>query len=243
MNASEAAAKVMVALDKPDAATALRIAEALRHFGCWMKIGMELFYAAGPDIVRECRKLGFRVFLDLKLHDIPNTVKGASRSIARLGADMFNVHAAGGTAMMRAAAEGAAEGAASAGLPAPPLIVAVTQLTSTTREMMNEEIGIPGEVADTVTRYAMLAKKAGLHGVVASPLEAAAVKRTCGRGFLTVTPGIRPAGHAAGDQRRIATPREAVRAGADFLVVGRPVTAAPDPAAALEQILKEMTEA
>jgi len=243
MNVSEAAARVMVALDKPDAAEALRVAEALRPFGCWVKVGLELFYAVGPDIVRECRRLGFRIFLDLKLHDIPNQVKGAARSLARLGVDMINVHAAGGTEMMRAAAQGAAEGAEAAGRSAPPLIVAVTQLTSTTREMMNGEIGIPGEVEDTVLRYARLAKKAGLHGVVASPLEATAVKRACGRDFLAVTPGIRPAGHEAGDQRRIASPLEALRAGADFLVVGRPVAAAPDPAAALEQILKEMTEA
>jgi orotidine-5'-phosphate decarboxylase len=246
MNRNEAASRIMVALDRPDAASARRLAAALQGAGCWMKVGMELFYAAGPDIVRELKAMGFRVFLDVKMHDIPNTVRGGARSIARLGADMFNVHAAGGMAMMRAALEGAAEGAAESGGPGAsglPVIIAVTQLTSTDQATLNDEIGIPGTVEDTVVRYARLARAAGLHGVVASPLEAAAVKRACGADFLAVTPGIRPRGADPGDQRRFATPLDAVRAGADFLVIGRPNTAAPDPAAALEHLVEELTQA
>lgn len=264
MKRSEAAARIMVALDRPDAASARRLAASLQGAGCWMKVGMELFYAAGPDIVRELKAMGFRVFLDVKMHDIPNTVRGGARSIARLGVDMFNVHAAGGVEMMRAALEGAAEGAAvgatriategaaaggsdaghpAASVPGMPLVIAVTQLTSTNQAVLNDEIGIPGTVEDAVVRYARLARAAGLHGVVASPLEASAVKRACGAEFLTVTPGIRPRGADPGDQRRYATPLDAVRAGADFLVIGRPITAAPDPAAALEHIVEELTQA
>lgn len=247
----EAASRVMVALDKPDAEAALRLASQLQGAGCWMKVGMELFYAAGPGVVRELKARGFRVFLDLKMHDIPNTVRGGARSIARLGVDMFNVHAAGGLAMMAAAAEGVREaleageaGAGAAGTPnSSPLIIAVTQLTSTSQAVMNDEIGIAGPVQEAVVRYARLAKAAGLHGVVASPLEVGAIKAACGAGFVTVTPGIRPSGADIGDQSRVRTPKEAVRDGTDYLVIGRPITAATDPAHSLDSILKEMTEA
>lgn len=239
----EAAAKVMVALDKPDAEAALRLAAQLQGAGCWMKVGMELFYAAGPAVVRELKTRGFRVFLDVKMHDIPNTVRGGSRSIARLGADMFNVHAAGGAAMMSAAMEGVREAIAAGDAEQAPIVIAVTQLTSTSLETMNDEIGIPGSVQDAVVRYARLAKNAGLQGVVASPLEVAAIKAACGSGFLTVTPGIRPRGADAGDQSRITTPRDAVTGGTDFLVIGRPITGAENPPEALETILKEMTGA
>lgn len=240
---SEAAAKIMVALDKPDAASALRLADRLQGSGCWAKVGMELFYAAGPGIVGELKTRGFRVFLDVKMHDIPNTVRGGARSIARLGVDMFNVHAAGGAAMMSAAMEGVQDAIEAGDAPASsrPLVIAVTQLTSTSRETMNEEIGIPGSVEDAVVRYARLAKQAGLNGVVASPLEVEAIKAACGAQFLTVTPGIRPRGADIGDQTRITTPQDAVRLGTDYLVIGRPITGAPDPAAATQSILEEMT--
>lgn len=243
LTASEAAAKVMVALDKSDADAAMKLADQLHGAGCWMKVGMELFYAAGPSIVRSLKSRGFRVFLDLKMHDIPNTVRGGARSITRLGADLFNVHAAGGAAMMNAAMEGVREAVEAGDAPNDPMVIAVTQLTSTSQSVMNEEIGIAGSVADAVVRYAVLAKRAGLHGVVASPLEVAAIKSACGAGFQTVTPGIRPKGTDAGDQHRITTPREAVACGADYLVIGRAITAAADPLQALQNIVKEMTEA
>jgi orotidine-5'-phosphate decarboxylase len=160
-----------------------------------------------------------------------------------MGADLFNVHAAGGLAMMRAAAEGVREAVQAGDVAAAPLIIAVTQLTSTSRTVLNEEIGIAGSVEDAVVRYARLARQAGLHGVVASPLEVRAVKAACGGDFLTVTPGIRPAGAALNDQARVMTPREALAEGTDYMVIGRPVTAAANPRAAFESILKELTEA
>jgi len=237
---NEAAAKVMVALDKPDAAAALKLAAQLQGSGCWMKVGMELFYAAGPAVVRELKDRGFRVFVDLKMHDIPNTVRGGARSITRLGADLFNVHAAGGEAMMAAAGEGVREAVAAGDVAQAPIVIAVTQLTSTSQAVLNEEIGIAGKLEDAVVAYARHAANAGLQGVVASPLEVAAIKAACGSGFITVTPGIRPVGAAAGDQTRFTTPAEAVAGGTDYLVIGRPITAAADPLEALEHILKEM---
>ncbi|QMV40358.1 orotidine-5'-phosphate decarboxylase [Cohnella cholangitidis] len=243
LSRADAAGKVMVALDKPDAAAALALAEQLRGAGCWMKVGMELFYAAGPSVVRELKSRGFRVFLDLKMHDIPNTVRGGARSITRLGVDMFNVHGAGGLDMMSAAAVGVKEAVDSGDAEHAPIVIAVTQLTSTSQSVLNEQIGIPGQVEDAVVRYAKLAREAGLQGVVASPLEVAAIKNACGTGFITVTPGIRPRGADTGDQSRITTPRDAVTGGTDYLVIGRPITAASDPAEALDTILKEMTEA
>ncbi|MBB6673192.1 orotidine-5'-phosphate decarboxylase [Cohnella nanjingensis] len=239
----QAAAKVMVALDKPDAEAALRLASELQGAGCWMKVGLELVYAAGPSVVRELKSRGFQVFLDVKMHDIPNTVRGGARSVARLGVDMFNVHAAGGLAMMRAGREGIEDAVQAGDAANSPLVIAVTQLTSTNQATLNDEIGIAGAVEEAVVRYARLAKAAGLHGVVASPLEVAAIKAVCGEEFCTVTPGIRPSGSETGDQSRITTPRDAVAGGTDYLVIGRPITAAPNPAQALEHILKEMTEA
>lgn len=237
----QAAAKVMVALDKPDRSAALQLAEQLQGSGCWAKVGMELFYAAGQDIVRELKARGFRVFLDLKMHDIPNTVRGGARSIAKLGVDMFNVHAAGGAAMMRAAVQGVQDALDAGETANKPLIIGVTQLTSTNLTTLNEEIGIPGTVEEAVLRYARLTKEAGLDGVVASPLEVGAIKNACGSAFLTVTPGIRPKGADVGDQQRITTPSDAVKGGTDYLVIGRPITGAADPAAALQTILKEMS--
>jgi len=228
---------IMVALDVPDAEAALALASRLEGIPCWMKVGMELYYAAGPDLVRRLKAQGHRIFLDLKFHDIPNTVAGAARSAVKLGVDMFNVHAAGGSAMMRAAVEAAIEASPTGET---PLVIAVTQLTSTTEETMRREIGIDAPLADVVVRYAALAKSAGLHGVVSSALEAAAVKAACGADFVTVTPGIRPAGADVGDQARVMTPAKALANGADFLVIGRPITRAPDPREALLSIIEEI---
>jgi len=242
LTTEQAAGKIMVALDKPDAKAALEVAGRLQGSGCWVKVGMELFYAAGPSVVKDLKSKGFRVFLDLKMHDIPNTVRGGARSIARLGVDLFNVHGAGGAAMMSAAAEGVREAVEAGDAERAPIVIAVTQLTSTSEQVLNAEIGIPGKLEDAVVHYAKLAKSAGLQGVVASPLEVAAIKRACGVDFLTVTPGIRPVGADVGDQTRITTPRDAVNLGTDYLVIGRPITGAADPAEALNTILKEMTE-
>ncbi|MFD0671985.1 orotidine-5'-phosphate decarboxylase [Cohnella sp. GCM10027633] len=238
----QAAAKVMVALDKPDEAAALKLAAQLEGAGCWMKVGMELFFAAGPSVVRELKTRGFNVFLDLKMHDIPNTVRGGARSITRLGVDLFNVHGAGGAAMMQAAAEGVRDAVEAGDAAKAPIVIAVTQLTSTSQATLNDEIGIAGSVEDAVVRYARLAKQAGLQGVVASPLEVEAIKRACGDTFVTVTPGIRPRGADAGDQTRITTPYDAVAMGTDYLVIGRPITGAPEPLQALNHILEEMTQ-
>ena len=200
----------------------------------FVKIGMELFYAEGPAIVREIKARGHKIFLDLKLHDIPNTVKKAMRVLSDLDVDMVNVHAAGTVAMMRAALEGLTRADGSR-----PLLIAVTQLTSTSEETMQKELLIGAGINDTIVKYASNAREAGLDGVVCSPLEAGMVKKACGDGFLTVTPGIRFADAAADDQVRITTPARAREIGSDFIVVGRPVTAAEDPVAAYERCLKE----
>ncbi|GAA3404018.1 orotidine-5'-phosphate decarboxylase [Paenibacillus hodogayensis] len=235
------AERIIIALDYPDVQGAERLLDQLEGIPCYMKVGMELFYAAGPQFVLRLKEAGYRVFLDLKLHDIPNTVKGGSASVARLGVDMFNVHAAGGRAMMEAAREGVDQALSGSPGAQKPLLIGVTQLTSTSRQMLNEEIGIDGPVEDAVLRYASLAKRAGLDGVVASPLEVVRIKGQCGASFATVTPGIRPAGSAVGDQSRIMTPREAIEQGTDYIVIGRPITAAADPRQALEQIVESIT--
>ena len=200
----------------------------------FVKIGMELFYAAGPDIVREVKARGHKVFLDLKLHDIPNTVKKAMKVLSELDVDMTNVHAAGTVAMMRAAVEGLTRPDGTR-----PLLIAVTQLTSTGEDAMQRELLIDSSINDTIVHYARNAKEAGLDGVVCSPLEAGMVKAACGGDFLAVTPGIRFADAAADDQVRITTPARALDLGSDFIVVGRPITAAPDPVAAYNRCLTE----
>ncbi len=222
---------VIIACDFPDGAQALaflaRFPETEKPL---VKIGMELFYGEGPDIVRQIKGMGHRVFLDLKLHDIPNTVQRAMRGLARLGVDMTNLHAAGGITMMRAAREGLAEGGAEAAA-----LIAVTQLTSTSEEAMRRELWIDRPLMDTVIHYAENAKEAGLAGVVCSPLEARAVKDACGGSFLAVTPGIRYPSGDTQDQVRVTSPAAAREIGADFIVVGRPITGAEDPVAAWEQ--------
>jgi orotidine-5'-phosphate decarboxylase len=241
LTSEQAASRVMVALDYPDAQAAERLIAELSGIPCYMKVGMQLFYAAGPGFVESLKQKGYYVFLDLKMHDIPNTVKGGAGSVTKLGVDMFNVHAAGGKAMMEAALEGVDAAITGTGI-SKPSVIAVTQLTSTSQTTLNDEIGIAGTVEAAVLRYAKLASIAGLNGVVASPVEVEAIKAACGSDFKTVTPGIRPAGAALNDQSRIMTPGEALRQGTDYMVIGRPITAAPDPRAALESIIKELIE-
>ena len=200
----------------------------------FVKIGMELYYAEGPEIVREIKRRGHRIFLDLKLHDIPNTVRKAMHVLSRLDVDMTNVHAAGTVDMMRAALEGLTREDGTR-----PLLIAVTQLTSTSEERMQRELLIGASINDTIAKYAENAKEAGLDGVVCSPLEAQLVKDNCGAEFMTVTPGIRFADGSKDDQVRITTPERAREIGSDYIVVGRPVTAAEDPVAAYERCCKE----
>lgn len=200
----------------------------------FVKIGMELFYSEGPQIVREIKRRGHRIFLDLKLHDIPNTVRKAMKVLSGLDVDMCNVHAAGTIEMMRAALEGLTRPDGSH-----PLLIAVTQLTSTSEERMRGELLIDAGINETIVKYASNAAEAGLDGVVCSPLEAGMVKEACGQGFLTVTPGIRFADSASDDQVRITTPEKARAIGSDYIVVGRPVTAAADPVQAYGRCIKE----
>ena len=200
----------------------------------YVKIGMELFYAEGPEIVREIKARGHQIFLDLKLHDIPNTVKKSMSVLSRLDVDMVNLHAAGTRAMMEAALEGVTRLDGSR-----PLVIAVTQLTSTSQERMQEELLISAPIDETVMHYAANAEKAGLDGVVCSPMEAGKVHETCGKQFLTVTPGIRFADGDKGDQVRVTTPAQATEIGSDYIVVGRPITAAADPVAAYERCVAE----
>ena len=203
----------------------------------FVKIGMELFYAEGPEIVRTIKARGHRIFLDLKLHDIPNTVKKAMSVLRNLDVDMTNVHAAGTMDMMKAAIEGLTREDGTR-----PLLIAVTQLTSTSEERMQKELLIGASINDTIVKYAENAKAAGLDGVVCSPLEAAMVKDACGNEFMTVTPGVRFADGDVGDQVRVTTPERAKEIGSDFIVVGRPITAADDPVAAYERCMREFAE-
>lgn len=200
----------------------------------FVKIGMELFYAEGPQIVREIKARGHKIFLDLKLHDIPNTVKKSMAVLSRLDVDMTNLHAAGTISMMEAAIEGLTRPDGTR-----PLLIAVTQLTSTDQERMENDLLIKEPIDKVVMHYALNAAKAGLDGVVCSPLEAEKVHNTCGKSFLTVTPGVRFADGDVGDQRRVMTPAEAKKIGSDYIVVGRPITAAADPVAAYERCVEE----
>jgi len=234
--------KLIVALDVPSAEAGLRLAERLRGHVGMFKVGLENFTAEGPVLARFLVAVGEKVFLDLKLHDIPNTVRAAARQAAQLGASMFNVHASGGRKMMEAARAGAQEGSVGRPDGSRPLVLAVTLLTSLASEDLGE-VGISGTPEEAVVRLALLARQAGLDGVVASPREVTALRRALGPGLVIVTPGIRPASAAADDQARIATPESAIRAGADYLVVGRPITEAPDPAAAADVIVAEMQKA
>ena len=225
--------RVIVPLDLPDAAAALALAAKLDPKLCRVKVGKELFVAAGPAVVDAVQGRGFEVFLDLKFHDIPNTVAGACRSAARLGVWMLNVHGSGGEAMMRAARE------AAHGVARPPLVIAVTILTSLGDADL-AAIGFGGSTDDNVERLARLAQRCGLDGVVCSAKEAPRLRRACGDEFKLVTPGIRLPGDAAGDQSRVVAPAEAVRLGADYLVIGRSITRSADPRATLESIRQSL---
>ncbi|OZA24390.1 MAG: orotidine 5'-phosphate decarboxylase [Hydrogenophilales bacterium 17-61-9] len=225
--------KIIVALDYADAASALALVDRLDPALCRLKVGKELFTVAGPELVRALAARGFEVFLDLKFHDIPNTVAAACRAAAGLGVWMLNVHASGGRRMMAAAQD------ALAGLTQPPLLIAVTVLTSMSAEDLIE-IGVDDAPADQVLRLARLSQQCKLDGVVCSAQEVSMLRAELGADFRLVTPGIRPAGAAMGDQRRVMTPIEALRAGASDLVIGRPITAAPDPLDALRQIQSEI---
>lgn len=203
----------------------------------FVKIGMELFYAEGPDIVREIKARGHKIFLDLKLHDIPNTVKKSMAVLSRLDVDMTNLHAGGTIAMMEAAIEGLTRPDGTR-----PLLIAVTQLTSTSEERMKNDLLINESMDKVVMHYAHNAKLAGLDGVVCSPLESGKVHEVCGSGFLTVTPGVRFADGDKGDQVRVMTPEQAKKIGSDYIVVGRPITAAADPVAAYERCINEFVD-
>ena len=233
MSAARFANPVFVALDTPDLARALAIAKAVKPHVGGLKVGLEFISALGPDSVRRIVEVGLPVFADTKFHDIPNTVAGAARAIALLGVRMFNVHASGGEAMMRAAAEAIAD------VHPRPLLIAVTVLTSLDDAAL-ASVGQSGPPSAQVERLAALAKTSGLDGVVCSAHEIASVRRVCGADFLTVVPGIRPSGSALEDQRRVMTPAEALAAGADILVIGRPITAAQDPAKAAQSIAQDL---
>jgi len=230
--------RLIVALDYANADAAISLAATLAPLRPWVKVGLELLMHSGPHIVAELCEMGLPVFLDGKFHDIPNTVAGAVRASLATGAAMLNVHAGGGLRMMQAARE-AADAGALASAQARPLVIAVTVLTSLTTEELHAATGCLRTLEEQAVALALLAKAAGLDGVVTSVNEVAAIKAACGAEFLTITPGIRPTS-ADDDQRRVATPTAAVRAGADFLVVGRPITQAPDPYAACAAVLREM---
>jgi orotidine-5'-phosphate decarboxylase len=231
----KSAAQIIVALDFPEAAPALALVSRLGGLIRWYKVGLELYLSAGHQVVRQLKDQGHSVFLDLKLHDIPNTVAGAVRSVATSGADMLTLHASGGPAMLAAAAE------AAAALPSAPKLLAVSVLTSMDESQLSA-IGVEGSPADQVLRLARLASQSGISGLVASPEEVAQLRSVFPE-LTLVIPGIRHAGSSVGDQKRVATPAAAVLAGADYLVIGRPITQADDPAAAAEAILNEIDSA
>lgn len=225
---------VIIACDFPSREATLAFLDKFTGKKPYVKIGMELFYSEGPAIVREIKERGHQIFLDLKLHDIPNTVEKAMAALSRLDVDMCNLHAAGTKDMMEAAIRGLTREDGSR-----PLLIAVTQLTSTSQERMQKELLIPEELDKVVIRYAQNAKAAGLDGVVCSPLESGKIHEACGTDFLTVTPGVRFADGDKGDQVRVTTPEKAKEIGSDYIVVGRPITKADDPVAAYERVCRE----
>ncbi|WP_031516149.1 orotidine-5'-phosphate decarboxylase [Desulfofalx alkaliphila] len=232
--------KLIVALDVDSLDKALALVDKLAPHVGMFKVGMELFNAEGPQAVRAIRERGGKVFLDLKMHDIPTTVAKAARVLTRHGASIINLHAGGGLAMMQAAAQAVEEEAGALGIEC-PLVIAVTVLTSMDQSAMNNQLNIPGTVEEQVVHWAKLAQQAGLQGVVASPLEIESIRAACGHDFSIVTPGIRPAGVKKDDQHRIMTPAKAIERGASYLVVGRPITAADNPVDAARSIVEEIT--
>ena len=228
---------VIIACDFDSAEKTFAFLDKFTDTKPFVKIGMELYYAEGPSIVREIKRRGHKIFLDLKLHDIPNTVKKAMAVLSRLDVDMTNLHAAGTKRMMQAAIEGLTRPDGTR-----PILIAVTQLTSTDQESMENDLLIKEPIDKVVMHYASCAKEAGLDGVVCSPLEAGKVHDTCGKNFVTVTPGVRFADGDIGDQKRVMTPAEAKKIGSDYIVVGRPITAAEDPVAAYERCVREFCD-
>jgi orotidine-5'-phosphate decarboxylase len=226
------AEKIIVALDYSTEDEVVRFFKLVEGQKVWMKVGMELFYSLGPSVIHEAKNRGFKLFLDLKLHDIPNTVGQSIKALTKLPIDMINIHAAGGSEMMKRAADAVHQSSSR------PLLIAVTQLTSTSVEQMNIEQRICGDIVESVVHYAKLAKENGCDGVVSSPHEIQAIKLVCGSPFLTVTPGIRPVNANKQDQTRVTTPQEALLRGTDFMVIGRPITQALNPREALESIIK-----
>ncbi len=225
---------VIIACDFASAEDTFKFLDKFTEEKPFVKIGMELFYAEGPSIVREIKRRGHKIFLDLKLHDIPNTVKKSMAVLSKLDVDMTNLHAAGTIDMMKAALEGLTREDGTR-----PILIAVTQLTSTSEERMQKELLINASINDTIVKYAQNAKIAGLDGVVCSPLEAGMVKQACSKDFITVTPGVRFADGEVGDQVRVTTPEKAKEIGSDYIVVGRPITQADDPVAAYRRCCKE----
>lgn len=225
---------VIIACDFPSSQQVFEFLDKFTGKKPFVKIGMELYYAEGPAIVKEIKKRGHKIFLDLKLHDIPNTVKKSMSVLSRLDVDMCNLHAAGSSKMMEAAIEGLTREDGSR-----PILIAVTQLTSTDQETMEKDLLIKEPIDQVVMHYALTAKNSGLDGVVCSPLEAGKVHETCGKDFITVTPGVRFADGELGDQKRVMTPAQAKEIGSDYIVVGRPITAAEDPVAAYERCLSD----
>ena len=228
---------VIIACDFKDKQETLNFLNKFANEQLYLKIGMELFYSEGPEIVREIKKKGHKIFLDLKLHDIPNTVEKAMKSLSKLDVDMTNVHAAGTKDMMEAGLRGLTKEDGSR-----PILIAVTQLTSTSQERMQKELLINEPIEEVVMKYAENTKEAGLNGVVCSPLEVQAVKQRCGKDFITVTPGIRFAAKDAGDQVRITTPAKAKELGSDYIVVGRPITQAENPVEAYKRCVEEFVD-
>ena len=228
---------VIIACDFSSAEATFEFLDKFTEEKPFVKIGMELYYAEGPAIVKEIKKRGHKIFLDLKLHDIPNTVKKSMSVLSRLDVDMTNLHAAGTIDMMKAAVVGLTREDGTR-----PLLIAVTQLTSTSEERMQNELLINASINDTIVKYANNAKEAGLDGVVCSPLEAGMVKDSCGKSFMTVTPGVRFADGDVGDQVRVTTPEKAKEIGSDYIVVGRPITASDDPVAAYRRCVKEFVD-
>lgn len=228
---------VIIACDFSDAETTYEFLDQFQGRKPFVKIGMELFYAEGPSIVKEIKKRGHQIFLDLKLHDIPNTVKKSMQVLSHLDVDMCNLHAAGTRPMMEAAIEGLTRADGTR-----PLLIAVTQLTSTDQESLEKDLLIHEPMDQVVMHYAANAKTAGLDGVVCSPLEAEKVHEVCGRDFLTVTPGVRFSDGEKGDQKRVMTPAEARKIGSDYIVVGRPITQAADPVAVYERCIQEFVD-
>lgn len=230
--------RIIVPLDVPSVQDAIAIVERLPQVTFW-KVGLELFVSTGPELLRTLKNQQKRIFLDLKFHDIPNTMAGATRQAAAYGVDLITVHATAGRSALKAASQAAVEGSQTAGCP-PPQLIAVTLLTSLSSRDLAFDLKIPLELPEYALQMALLAKETGLNGAVCSPQEVAQLRQVCGDDFLLVCPGVRPSWAEAGDQRRSMTPSEAIKAGADYLVIGRPITAAPDPVVAWGRICEEL---